>query len=184
MVPSLALTKWPSMLFVLSDVAPPAFSFGARGVWGVRTCAGGRARLAGARGRCRLQLPLRSKCLAGRSDITPVMARHAGWRFAPLLLAPAASRRGWDAFWNDASTRFCALTTPGMALARKGVKDGVALPCKDASGGCCAAGCRQRHAAQPCGLRRGFLLGHNDAGGAQSCLAGAASQPQARRRAH
>lgn len=28
-VPSLAQTKWPSMLFVLSDVAPPAFSFGA-----------------------------------------------------------------------------------------------------------------------------------------------------------
>ncbi|KAL4451318.1 hypothetical protein ABPG77_009390 [Micractinium sp. CCAP 211/92] len=71
-VPSLAQSQWPSMLFVLSNVAPPAFSF--------------------------------------------------------------VSRAGWDGFWNDASTQFCALVTPGMALARKGNKDGLSLPCKDASG--------------------------------------------------
>ncbi|KAL4420769.1 hypothetical protein ABPG75_010425 [Micractinium tetrahymenae] len=71
-VPSLATTKWASMLFMLSNVAPPAFSFD--------------------------------------------------------------SRAGWDAFWNDASTQFCALVIPEMALARKGVKDGLNLPCKDAAG--------------------------------------------------
>lgn len=85
------------------------------------------------------------QCTSSANPNTPLCPAPSVLHWAPqtISFAPSAATvdwSKWDAWFNDSSTRFCALLTEKMALVYSGRTSGTTLnlPCRDAGAPACA----------------------------------------------
>lgn len=151
-IPSLVKSKFPLMVFMLSNVAPPDYSLceppmaipgaaprdpalqTAELCWRWhRCCKGSTARLgcmpsSGPAGLLLQHSAARaSGCIVGTDRCATALAAAS-----QSLLLRAAVGADWGGWWDDPSTVLCAVLTPAMALSPDFKGQTILLPCRNA----------------------------------------------------